>query len=134
MTLNGSNSISQETIILGDLNTDMQKHNTLIFKHFVKSYALKQLTVDPTRITLKTQTIIDIILVSDHSKICRSGVLEAGISDHCIVYLIRKLRRKLLYYYHNTAKIQKYRNTNSDSRNTVQKFLKKNLVRLTGLR
>lgn len=69
---------------MGDLNTDMLKKDTSMFKHFssfCKSYALKQIIVEPTRITPKTRTIIDVVLVSDNSKICSSGVLEAARQD-----------------------------------------------------
>lgn len=65
---------------------------------------MKQIIAEPTRTTSKTRTIIDIILVSDHFKICRSGVLEVGISVHCIVYVVRKLKRESIKQ-HNTLKL-----------------------------
>ncbi len=64
-----------------------------------------RITANPTRITAKTETVIDIVLVSDNSKICRSGVFDAGISDHCIVYVIRKSRREAISQ-HNTVKLR----------------------------
>lgn len=126
--LSASNfSIGQEIIIMGDLNTDMQKHDTSIYKQFNlfwESYALKQIIVDPTSIMHKTKTVFDIVLVSDKSKVCRSGVLDAGISDHCIVYVIRKSRREAIRQ-HNTVKFRSLKKIH---------FLQKNLVRLTGLK
>lgn len=107
--LNVSNYVlGQELIILGDLNTDMLKKDSPVFKHFssfCKSYALKQIIVDPTRITPKSRTIIDIILVSDTSKTFKSGVLEVGLSDHNMIYVIRKLKRGAIRH-HNTLKIR----------------------------
>ena len=43
---------------------------------------LDQLIVESTRITPKSRTIIDLILVSDPAKISQSGVIEIGVSDH----------------------------------------------------
>lgn len=113
--LNVSNYVlGQELIILGDLNTDMLKKDLSVFKHFssfCKSYALKQIIVDPTRITPKSRTIIDCILVSDNYKIFRSGVLEAGLSDHNMVYVIRKLKREAIRQ-HNTLQIRSLKRYN----------------------
>lgn len=71
---------------------------------------LWKIIFDATRITPKTQTIIDITLVSDYTKKV-SGVLDSGISDHCVIYLTRKINRDTIRC-HNTVKIRslkKYR-------------------------
>ena len=46
---------------------------------FQTTFDLDQLIMEPTRITPKSRTIIDLILVSDHAKISQSGV----IGDRC---------------------------------------------------
>jgi len=75
------------------------------FSSFCKSYALKQIISDPTRITSKSSTIIDVILVWDISRIYKSGILELGLSDHNMVYVFRKLNREAISH-HNTLKNQ----------------------------
>ena len=53
---------------------------------------LTQLIKDPTRITPQTTSLLDIIMISSSSKVKRSGIRDIGISDHCMIYCILKLR------------------------------------------
>jgi hypothetical protein len=46
----------------------------------------------PTRTTIKSKTLIDIIIMKiDDTKTIQSGVIELGISDHNLVYICRKI-------------------------------------------
>ena len=54
---------------------------------------LKQLITEPTRVCNNSESAIDLILVTDHEKVCQSGVLNVGISDHLITYCTRKVNR-----------------------------------------
>ncbi len=61
-------------------------------KRFYKSenifYHLRQHINMPTRTTIRTKTLIDIIITKiDDTKTIRSGVMELGISDHNLAYL-----------------------------------------------
>ena len=49
-----------------------------------------QLITEPTRITLDSQTLIDLCITNSPDKITASGTLSLGISDHSLVYLVRK--------------------------------------------
>ena len=40
-----------------------------------------------------SESAIELILVTDHEKVCQSGVLYVGISDHLITYCTRKVNR-----------------------------------------
>ena len=51
-------------------------------KHFCVKLDLNQLINEPTRITPSSQTTIDLVLVSDKTKISKSGVIDYGLSDH----------------------------------------------------
>ena len=53
-------------------------------------YGLNQLITEPTRVTAKSQSLIDLCLTNTPDKIVRSGVVPLGNSDHSLVYLIRK--------------------------------------------
>ena len=55
-------------------------------------YLLKQHIQSPTRVTLNSQTLIDIIISSiEDNKTVEAGVVELGISDNNLVYICRKV-------------------------------------------
>ena len=85
-------------ILLGDTNYDFAKKINHQFKdndakHMVNLYelfSLKQLVEEPTRITLETARIIDHIATTCARNIVESGVHKVSLSDHFMVYCIRK--------------------------------------------
>ena len=88
---------NKEIVITGDFNcnllaTEKNDHTTKL-DDLITEYQLQQKIKDPTRITPKTKTLSDIILIKmDNTKIIVSGVIHLGISsDHCLVYLCRKV-------------------------------------------
>ena len=54
-------------------------------------YQLTQVIDDPTRITECTKSLIDVCITSSPEKVISSGVIHLGISDHSLIYAIRKL-------------------------------------------
>ena len=54
-------------------------------------FQLKQLIVDPTRITNDTETLLDTIATNRPEKVKDSGVIHLGISDNSLVYLCLKV-------------------------------------------
>ena len=54
---------------------------------------MKQLIKDFTRITETSKTIIDLAFVSKPDKIYSSGVHSLGLSDHNLIYLIRRNKK-----------------------------------------
>mgnify|MGYP000170449695 CR=1 FL=1 len=54
-------------------------------------YQLYQTTEEPTRITKISSTLIDHHATNSTGKIARSGVIHIGISDHSLIYAIRKI-------------------------------------------
>ena len=48
----------------------------------------QQLITEPTRVTDKTSSLLDVILTSDHSSHVKSGVLKTYISDHFLTYTL----------------------------------------------
>ena len=105
-----------EIIILGDLNTDVKADSNLQRRlvEFQTTFDLDQVIVEPTTITPKSRTIIDLILVSDPAKISQSGVIEIGVSDHFLTYCTRKIT-KVLYHKHNNVKIRSLKNYNKET-------------------
>ena len=93
----------KEIILLGDTNCDFSTETAGTnqskspvpghikrLKDLYQSFGLKQLITEPTRETENTSTIIDHIAVSNANNIVESGVFKAAISDHHIVYSVRK--------------------------------------------
>ena len=59
-------------------------------KQLSSTYQFQQLINEPTRITLNSSTLIDVILINEPSRILKSGVVHIGLSDHSLVYAVRK--------------------------------------------
>lgn len=74
--------------ILGDLNCNLLDPNipesqTLI--EFCQSFNLSQVVTKPTRLTDKSESLLDVILVSNANQVLESDVLISSISDHDVV-------------------------------------------------
>ena len=93
----------KELILLGDTNCDFCTEtgctnqskssvpgHTKRLKDLYQSFGLTQLISEPTRETENTSTLIDHIAVSNTNNIVESGVVKTAISDHYVVYSVRK--------------------------------------------
>ena len=54
-------------------------------------YQLNQLIEEPTRVTKTTATLIDHFITNSSDKISKNGVIHTGLSDHSLIYGIRKI-------------------------------------------
>ena len=85
---------NKELIIVGDFNCDVSKalpdSHTQKLKFLCSLYQLKQFINEPTRVTSTSATLIDLILTNTPENILQSGVIHLGISDHSLVYALRK--------------------------------------------
>ena len=91
-----------EITVMGDLNINYKTRNTAPFKmlkEIERDFGLKQLIVDPTRVTQYSTTLIDLML-TDCDHVSSSGVLDLSISDHLPIFYVRKKTRE-----HNPKKI-----------------------------
>ena len=97
ITLSKGNPTDKELYLMGDLNIDYSKGgdvNKLRLKTLETKYNLSQIVKVPTRITLNSKSIIDLILTTlSPELIVNSGTLNIVISDHLPVYLIKKRKR-----------------------------------------
>ena len=79
---------NKDIIITGDLNCNLfsAEENTQTKKlNIMHMYQLSQHITTPTRITINSQSLIDIILTKvDDTKTSDSGVIHVGISDHSL--------------------------------------------------
>ena len=88
-------------LTVGDLNADLlfkgkSKANTLEGRNLLRKlnqYKLSNVIKEPTRITNTTNTLPDLVIASDRSKISKAGTHETGIADHRLVHAIIKLTK-----------------------------------------
>jgi len=89
----GSN---RELYLVGDLNTNLlpgvADGNSSKLINICEIFGLSQLITEPTRVTAQSQSLIDLCITNTPDKIVRAGIMPLGISDHSLVYLIRKTR------------------------------------------
>ena len=60
-------------------------------KSLYELYQLSQLIQEATRITMTSSTLIDHIVTNTPEKVSDSGVIHTGISDHSLIFAIRKI-------------------------------------------
>ena len=85
-------SIDYELTLIGDFNINYRKTSSTEYKalkELERSYQLKQYILNPTRVTNKVKSTIDLVL-SNMSMISDSGVLSHMIADHFPIYVLKK--------------------------------------------
>ena len=91
------NNENKEMYIIGDLKCDVLKRGkdsntpTKKIKFLYELYQLSQLIDKQTRITMTTSSLIDHIVTNTPEKIFDSGAIHTGVSDHSLVFAIRKI-------------------------------------------
>ena len=81
--------------LMGDINSDYGKTpldiHTRTLQFISSVYQLEQLIKEPTRVTKSSAaTVIDLIFPNMVDTIATSGVIHLGISDHSLIYAVRK--------------------------------------------
>ena len=109
---------NKEMYILGDLNCNMLKTDkdanipTKKIKSLYELYQLTQMIDEATRVTLATSSLIDHIVTNKPEKISDSGVIHTGISDHSLVFAIRKI--SVIDKQENILEIRNMKNFNEE--------------------
>ncbi len=101
-----------ETYVFGDFNINMMKfdENQKKLQSTMNDYNYVQLIKNPTRTTLTTKTLIDCIFTNKPSLHQISGTLPLDISDHDLVYTVRK-KTKTPKSTHKYADLRCFKNT-----------------------
>ena len=85
---------NKQLIILGDMNCDYSKNlpesHTKKLQFISCAYQLEQLILEPTRVTNISATQVDLLLTNDTRNIAQSGVIRISLSDHSLIYVVRK--------------------------------------------
>ena len=86
----------QELLLIGDMNMDMYSNEdedrfpNSNLADFCQRFCLVNKITEPTRVTDKTKTLIDVILTSHQERYSTAGSLSLGVSDHDLVFIVRK--------------------------------------------
>ena len=106
-------------VLLGDFNIDFsvqQKNANFLLKRrlrgITEAFDLKQLIMEPTRVTEYSETLIDLVFTNSHHKVVKSGVFDLGLSDHSLVYCVLKSGRPRVAP--KTIEYRSYKNYNKD--------------------
>ena len=89
----------QEAILCGDFNccfmsSSRNDPDCRRLKSLFSCFDFKQIITEPTRITKDTKSLIDLIAVNCPVNIRDSGVISSHLSDHELVYCVRKINWK----------------------------------------
>ena len=78
-----------DVICVGDFNSNLlDPKDSGHLKDLLGVYGLKNLIKLPTRIGKTSSTLLDLILTNNTRRIFSSGVVDAHISDHSLIYTI----------------------------------------------
>lgn len=83
-----------EVIIIGDLKCNLQGNcsDSRALSNFCSTLNLTELVKEPTRVTERSQTLIDIALTTNENIITACEVKSLTISDHSLVCVTLKLK------------------------------------------
>ena len=82
-----------DIMLFSDSNVNLlikNDRNTKYYTDFLKRCKLTQLLSTPTRITTRSRTLIDHIVVNRPELFSTFGTVDSGLSDHCMIFTSRK--------------------------------------------
>lgn len=87
-------SRNKDIVLTGDANCDLllktPKDDAL--RSFCTSVNARQLIDRPTRVTLTSRSLLDIVMVSNKDIVKPRGDLDLTISDHYLVYIVLDMK------------------------------------------
>ena len=106
-----------ELYLLRDINCDVSSEspncNTTNLLNICNIFNLSQVISEPTRITNTSKSLIDLCFTNFPDKFRASGVHSLGISDHSLIYMIRKSNWRVIDANNSVTKRQ-FKNFNDD--------------------
>ncbi len=92
---------NKEVILMGDFNINWSdKGGRKKLKNITDYFNLTQLIEQPTRITNRSETKIDLLFTNRPERITKTYNLVTGLSDHNIILFSRKLKK---HCFHSSA-------------------------------
>lgn len=88
----------EDPVLTGDFNVNMLNPDSSDFKNLndslIEPFDLKQIIKNPTRITDKSKTLIDLLFVKDLNKVKTVGQCDVpGVSDHFFIYMSYNIKK-----------------------------------------
>ncbi len=110
-------NINENVLLLGDLNFNYKIDETLSknpIKYIEDIYDMRQLVNSPTRVTMETSSLLDVVLSTFYEKHTNTKVLKNSLSDHyCVITTISTVignsKNK-----HRVTTFRDYKNFDSD--------------------
>lgn len=88
----------KNVLLVGDFNIDLttgkESQMSKSLNNIIARSGWSNLIKSPTRITDHSETLIDLAITSNRSKVGKSGSYDAGISDHNLIFVTVKLFKK----------------------------------------
>ena len=88
----------EHTILMGDFNINMLQKDKPAYRYllnaFIQPLQLTQLIKDPTFNKEKSESLLDLMLVTSPNNVKISGVVDfLGVNQHCLIYMAYGLQR-----------------------------------------
>ena len=107
-------TLNVEFYIMGDINCNLGApeldHNSRLLNDIANLFTLHQLIDEPTRVSLTSSTLIDLIFTNCSDRLSCSGVYPTTISDHSLVYPYRKRSTGVQSGNHSTVTYRRFKN------------------------
>ena len=106
---------TNDLIILGDLNYNyLDNLNMKPITEIESMFELTQIVRSPTRVTLRSSTLLDVILTGSPEKFTNTSVIPISISDHYCISTEYMLTSKLTNESHKIIMYRDYKTFNCD--------------------
>ena len=103
-------------LVIRDFNSDLLTKNKndqgKKLQRILNMFGLKNIIKKPTMVAASSETIIDLIIFSEPSKVIKPGCLDPGISDHKLVYSVINLQKPVTQP--RIKMVKNYKNMNTD--------------------
>ncbi len=110
---------SKEIYLLGYLNCNLLDQSNSSAKHLhsiMQLYQLTQVIDKPTRITESSSTLLDVCSITPCPKgIAFCDVIHMGVSDHSLIYVVRKINSYLKPHASKKVEFQSFKHFNVEN-------------------
>ena len=105
-----ASSCDNELLILGNFNICHLKEVPRYWTHALEEFDLSQVILTPTRVTDKTNTLIDLVYTNKPQNICEVKVPVIALSDHYPVCVTRSISKNTTKKKHIEIKYRDFNN------------------------
>ena len=109
---------NKEIYLLGDLNCNLLDQSNSSAKHLhsiMQLYQLTQVIDKPTRITESSSTLLDVCITSCPERIAFHDVINMGVSDDSLIYVVRKINSYLKPHASKKVKFRSFKHFNVEN-------------------